>query len=132
MLDRGPNDPDLEMMMKKLLLMFAFAMTLVGLSGCAPEPITVTQDTVIIDVRTSSEFAAGHLEGALNIDVQSSDFDARISELPVDGQYIIYCRSGNRSASAISRMTELGFTNLANGGGLSQASEATGIPVTTP
>jgi phage shock protein E len=50
-----------------------------------------------------------------------------VSELDPDADYVVSCRSGNRSAAAIDRMTDLGFTSLVNGGGLDQAAEATGI-----
>ncbi|KRO39104.1 MAG: hypothetical protein ABR66_05425 [Microbacteriaceae bacterium BACL25 MAG-120322-bin65] len=84
---------------------------------------------MIIDVRTPSEFAAGHLEGALNIDVQSGDFAAQINELDTQGTYYIYCRSGNRSGQAIAQMTNMGFSNMTNGGGVADASKASGIPI---
>lgn len=101
------------------------------LSACAPaaEPLELTDDTVIIDVRTPAEFAEGHLDGALNIDVQSAEFDALIAELPTDGDYVVYCRSGNRSATAIGRMEQVGFTSLLNGGSLQQAADATGLEI---
>ena len=67
-------------------------------------------------MRTPSEFEAGHLDGALNIDVQAADFADRVSELPKGDQYVVYCRSGNRSAAAIKVMLDLGFTNLIDGG----------------
>lgn len=101
------------------------------LAGCAPaaEPLELTDDTVIIDVRTPTEFAEGHLDGALNIDVQSAEFDALIAELPTDGDYVVYCRSGNRSATAVERMERVGFTSLVNGGSLQQAADATGLEI---
>jgi rhodanese-related sulfurtransferase len=84
---------------------------------------------VIIDVRTPAEFATGHLEGAVNIDVQSPDFGTLISQLPTDGEYFVYCRSGNRSAQAIAQMEASGFNDLTNGGSVAEASSMTGIPV---
>jgi rhodanese-related sulfurtransferase len=89
----------------------------------------VASGAVLIDVRTPEEFAGGHLDGALNIDVQSADFDARITELDPAGTYLIYCRSGNRSAAAIETMEGLGFTNLSDLGSLSEAADATGVAI---
>jgi len=83
----------------------------------------------LIDVRTPAEFASGHLEGADNIDVQSSDFAAKVSQLPKDAPYVVYCRSGNRSAAAIEQMQSLGFTNLLDGGSVQEAASLTGLPV---
>lgn len=110
----------------------AASLTLVA-AGCASTPaassISVDADTILLDVRTPAEFASGHLDGAINVDVQSADFDALVSDLDVDGSYLVYCRSGNRAAAAIDRMSALGFTALQNGGGLDQAAQATGLDI---
>jgi rhodanese-related sulfurtransferase len=92
----------------------------------------VAADAVVIDVRTPEEFASGHLAGAVNIDVQAPDFDARIAELDPSAGYVVYCRSGNRADQAITRMAEVGFSDLTNGGSVQDASAATGLPVVTP
>ena len=99
-----------------------------SLAACAPTtaPITIGSDTVIIDVRTADEFASGHLTGAVNVDLQSASFDAQVAQLPLDGEYVIYCRSGNRSAAAVERMQNLGFVTLTDAGGLDSAAVATG------
>ena len=119
-------------LLSRLLAPLAVAFAVVfGVAACAPtaEAIDVTSDTVIIDVRTPAEYVGGHLDGAVNIDVQSPEFDALVSELPTDGEYVVYCRSGNRSAAAIDRMETLGFTSVVNAGGVDAASSATGIPI---
>ena len=120
--------------MKKLLATLALiAGAGLGLAGCAStEPVDISADTVIIDVRTPGEFASGHLEGAVNIDIQSPDFAAQVMELDKDGEYFIYCRSGNRSGQAISQMDKMGFTDMTNGGGVQQASDLSGIDIVTP
>lgn len=100
--------------------------------SAAPDPAAanaVAAGATIIDVRTPAEFADGHLDGAVNIDVQASDFDQRISELDPDGTYLIYCRSGNRSAVAVDRMGALGFGDLSDLGSVAEASSATGVAV---
>lgn len=48
----------------------------------------------MIDVRTPAEFASGHLEGAINIDVQSPDFDQQVAQLDPSATYLVYCRGG--------------------------------------
>lgn len=118
--------------LSRILAPLAVAFTVVfGAAACAPtaEAIDVSSDTVTIDVRTPAEYADGHLDGAVNIDVQSPEFGTLVSALPTDGEYVVYCRSGNRSAAAIERMETLGFTSLVNAGGVEAASSATGIPV---
>ncbi len=104
-----------------------------GMAGCAPgvaaSSIEITQQTVILDVRTPAEFAEGHLDGALNIDVQDAGFDAQIAQLDPALSYVVYCRSGNRSAQAMERMASAGFQNLVNAGGIQDAAAATGLAV---
>lgn len=118
---------------KKLLTALAlFLGASLGLAGCsAADSVELSDDTVIIDVRTPAEFEAGHLEGAINIDVQSPDFAAQMMELDPNGEYYVYCRSGNRSAAAISWMNQMGFDGetITNGGGYKDASNETGIPL---
>jgi rhodanese-related sulfurtransferase len=88
--------------------------------------------TVVVDVRTPGEYAAGHLDGAVNIDVESPDFATQIAALPKDTQYAVYCRSGRRSALATGQMSAAGFTSLVNleGGGIADL-QAAGAPIAT-
>ena len=105
-----------------------FGLTL-GLSGCSSQTVDMSTVTAVIDVRTPVEFAEGHLEGAVNIDWQDAGFADAVSALDKDGTYVIYCRSGNRSAQAIDAMTSMGFTDLTNAGGYLDASNLTGLPL---
>ncbi len=119
-------------LLSRILAPLAVALTvLLGVTACAPatEAIAVASDTVIIDVRTPAEFTGGHLEGAVNIDVRSPEFSALVTELPSDGDYVVYCQSGNRSTAAIEQMETLGFTSVVNAGGINAASRATGVAI---
>lgn len=102
-------------------------------SSASTESVATSQvdvaNAALIDVRTPSEFASGHLEGASNIDVQSANFTAQVAQLPKDAPYVVYCRSGNRSTDAIATMQDLGFTKLVNGGSVQEAASLTGKPV---
>lgn len=98
--------------------------TLALLAGCSTD--TISADTVIIDVRTPAEFAAGHLEGATNIDIEAADFATKIGKLDKAKSYFVYCRSGNRSAQAITKMKAAGFTHLVDGGGIDAAARTAG------
>jgi rhodanese-related sulfurtransferase len=69
---------------------------------------------MIIDVRTADEFKSGHLAGAVNIDYRSPDFKSNIDQLDRHKEYLIYCRSGVRSAGAMQIMLDLGFSRLHN------------------
>ena len=66
----------------------------------------------VVDVRTESEFKSGCISGAKNIDVQASDFDNKIAALDKAKPYLVYCRAGHRSATAIAKMKAAGFSNL--------------------
>jgi len=71
----------------------------------------------IVDVRSAGEFNSGHLKGAVNIDVSGSSFTSKIEALDKSKTYLVYCRSGARSASASSVMAGKGLKvfNLAGG-----------------
>ena len=83
----------------------------------------------VIDVRTADEYAAGHLEGAVNIDVEAGNFDAAIAQLDKDKTYLVYCRSGRRSAIAKENMHTAGFHNVIDAGGLDAAANTTGLAI---
>ena len=74
--------------------------------------LTGSPEVQVIDVRTPEEFADGHIAGAVNIPVQSSDFSARVAELDPNATYAVYCRSGNRSQPAVAAMSEAGITTI--------------------
>jgi phage shock protein E len=69
---------------------------------------------VVLDVRTSGEFSQGHIQGAMNIDVEAPTFDAEIAKLDKTKTYAVYCHSGNRSGVATQAMAKVGFTHLFN------------------
>jgi phage shock protein E len=68
--------------------------------------------TVVLDVRTPAEFASGHLPQAKNIDIEGSDFAAKIAALDKSTTYAVYCRSGNRSGVAMEQMAAAQFTHV--------------------
>lgn len=110
---------------------------LLGLAACSSAPssggsastIEVGEGTILIDVRTPEEHAAGHLEGARLLDFNGGDLATTIPTLDPDAEYLIYCRSGNRSGQAIALMEQAGFRNLTNLGSLEQAAKATQLPI---
>ncbi len=110
--------------MKKLIAVL-FASTLV-LTSCGSSSNAVDLNptdfqakaqeagVILLDVRTAGEYAAGHIEGALNIDVEGMTFENEIKQLDNTKTYAIYCQSGRRSRIAAETMTNAGFTNLFN------------------
>jgi phage shock protein E len=69
-------------------------------------------DFVILDVRTPGEFAEGHIDGAVNLDIQAPDFEKRLRALDRKRSYLVYCRTGNRSRRATVAMEALGFRSI--------------------
>lgn len=106
----------------------ALTVSAAACGGSSAAPADPSAYTAIIDVRTPAEFAEGHVEGAVNIDVQSPDFLSQIASLDPDGSYLVYCRSGRRSADAAERMISSGLT-VVDGGGLGDM-ESAGWPFT--
>jgi len=127
------------MSLKNLMMLVLSVSLVIGVAlmgGCAPSEVeTPTQiienitpqeastliqnnqnnpDFVIIDVRTSEELADGHIENAINIDYYSETFRDELNNLDKSKTYLIYCRSGNRSAKALNRMAELNFREVYN------------------
>lgn len=69
---------------------------------------------IFIDVRTDKEIADGMIPGSIHLDINSPNFEEKLNELDKDKEYVVYCRSGGRSAKACKKMKELGFANLNN------------------
>lgn len=120
--------------MSALVLMFSLA-------SCAPttsssgqeEPqAAVSPGAVVLDVRTPQEYAEGHLEGAVLLDLNGGEFARALPELDTGVQYLVYCRSGNRSGQAIAMMQEAGITAATNLGSLEEAAGTTGLPIVMP
>ena len=124
------------------MLLTALALVVVG-AGCAAEAAEVEasgprvvgaeetvelldarDDLVVIDVRTPQEYDEGALAASELIDIQAADFRQRIGELDRDVAYVVYCRSGNRSAQAVTIMADLGFTELYDAGGFADLAAA--------
>ena len=110
--------------MKKIVALLISSV--VVLTGCSSSPSAsnldaagfagkiVETDVVTLDVRTAGEFMAGHIDGAINIDVEGNTFDAEIANLDKSKTYAIYCQSGRRSQIAVDKMTSAGFGSLFN------------------
>ena len=83
----------------------------------------------LVDVRTPGEFAKENLEGSVNIDFRSSEFDQRISKLDKNQPVFIYCLSGGRSASAARKMAGMGFSEVYDMKGGIISWKRAGLPV---
>lgn len=79
----------------------------------------------IVDVRTPAEYAAGHVQGAIDVDVRAADFAQQLDKLDKNGTYVVYCHSGNRSTQATDAMAAAGFTHVYNlQGGIADLQQA--------
>lgn len=79
----------------------------------------VREGARLVDVRAPSEFAQGHIEGALNIPVQ--ELGDRLQELePKDKAVVVYCRSGHRSGNAARLLARAGFPAVHDLGAMSR------------
>ena len=97
-----------------------------GFSGLTEDP-----GVVVLDVRTASEFAEGHILGAVNIDQGQSDFIEKVkAALPIGKKIAVYCRSGRRSANAANKLAAEGYSCVNLKGGIISWKEA-GKAVTT-
>ena len=112
--------------MKKLIAFISIATVVLLLAGCSSTSTATNLDAaafsaktaeagvVILDVRTPEEFMAGHIQGAINIDVEGVGFDTEIAKLDKEATYAVYCRSGRRSVVAVDAMEKNGFSKLFN------------------
>jgi phage shock protein E len=87
-------------------------------------------ELTVIDVRTAEEYASGHLEGAVNYDIEGGQFSALIEPLDRAKPYMVYCHSGRRSGIAADAMVAAGFTQVYDLGGIADWMAA-GLPVVT-
>ena len=131
----------------RLLVAALLALGPVAVAGCSSEDGTAASDDAaqvrivntvdaramiddgarVIDVRTPEEYDAGHLTGAVNVDVQAADFHERVNGLDKSAHYVLYCRSGSRAGAAADMMLDMGFTDVVNAGGFDALATA-GIP----
>lgn len=86
----------------------------VNVDGFATQMKADAKNVVIIDVRTPSEVSQGAIEGAININVNDRNFLDKINQLDKEKTYLVYCRSGARSARACTVMCNNGFQKLSN------------------
>jgi rhodanese-related sulfurtransferase len=119
-------------------LLLALAITL-AFSGCAttqdpageeePTVMNITAEEgktmmeedptiVLVDVRTQEEFIEEHIPGALLVPVDELESLAPEMMPDKEATYIIYCRSGNRSATAAQQLIDMGYKNIYDMGGI--------------
>ena len=79
-------------------------------------PPELPGEVAVLDVREPDEWAAGHIEGALHIPMQ--EVPGRLADVPVDGQVLVVCKVGGRSAQAVAYLSHLGRDAVNLDGGM--------------
>lgn len=78
------------------------------------EALRKDKKNVVLDVRTWGEYQAGHMPGAVWMDVNSSDFTDKAKKLDPNKTYLVHCAAGERSAKACKKLDQLHFKRLYN------------------
>ena len=87
-----------------------------GLVNGAQAREAVSHGAILLDVRTPMEHEAGTIPGSKNIAVQ--ELAQRLGELDPNQSYVVYYRSGGRSAAAAALLKQNGFVNVVDLGGI--------------
>jgi len=77
-------------------------------------PIINIDDAVIIDVRSPTEFASGHVQNAINVPLDTITEGDVLKHARQDQPIVLYCRSGGRASIVHHRMKRWGFSNVHN------------------
>jgi phage shock protein E len=83
----------------------------------SPKATNLADGTVIIDVRTTDEYASGHVQGAQNFPVEQMQ-DGKFPTISKDTPIALYCHSGRRAGIALEFMKKYGYKNVQSLGGV--------------
>lgn len=90
----------------------------------------ITEDCLLVDVRSPGEFASAHLDGTINLPLgECSASDIKRLCPDTSASIVLFCASGMRSSSFKKLMEQLGYNNVKNAGGIGQVALMTGRPV---
>ena len=76
------------------------------------EKLWRAKTNIVLDVRTETEFATGHIPGATNLNINATDFDEKLAKLDKTKTYLVHCAAGSRSARASDKMKRAGFQSV--------------------
>jgi glyoxylase-like metal-dependent hydrolase (beta-lactamase superfamily II)/rhodanese-related sulfurtransferase len=88
---------------------------------------SASAEMLVLDVREPEEYAQGHVPGAINL--PQADLASRLDELPRDSPLALICRSGARSLRAAQFLRQVGFEQVTDVQGGTQAWRAAGKPL---
>lgn len=110
----------------KKLISYLF-ITILLLTGCsnsyrninaeeAKNQIEINQ-AILIDVRSELEYNQNHIEGSVNIPLDTIDESIK-NTYTTNTPLIVYCQSGTRSKQAAEKLIELGYKDVFNLGSI--------------
>jgi rhodanese-related sulfurtransferase len=83
-----------------------------GIKQLSPREYDQKKGLAILDIRTTKEYEAGHIPGAVHVPL--SDIGDKVKKLKKDKELMVYCNNGSRSIWAIKRLMGMGYKNLYN------------------
>ena len=105
-------------LMRRLILMLCLCVFPFALQAQVVSFRGACQDA-LIDVRSQQEYQEGHAPGAINIPLeQLASGIQTVSGLKKNSRILVYCRSGRRSAQAVTLLKARGYTQVSDGGAL--------------
>ncbi len=90
---------------------------------CSQKDEMMNEGAILIDVRSASEYAEGHLDNSINLTVDTIGINIETLVPDKNATIIVYCRSGNRSATALETLNNLGYKNVYDLGAMSNCSK---------
>jgi len=109
---------------KVIVLQILFLIIFASCSSISPEEaqeiqeMAEGQEVLLIDVREPSEFAEGHIPGAINVPLDRLVDEIGSIAHGFNQEILIICRSGARSRGATGVLETMGYTNLTDVGGI--------------
>jgi hypothetical protein len=92
-----------------------YAYNLVTYSDILPtDLLKMKQDenTVLVDYRPQAQYEAGHIEGAINIEL--GEIKNNLDKLPKEKNIVLYCNTGTKSMEGAKELSALGYENVFN------------------
>ena len=76
------------------------------------EKMKIERNPQILDVRSTEEFVTGHIENAININWNGTDFNEKIKTFDKTKPIFVNCQGGGRSKKAADRLFAVGFKTI--------------------
>lgn len=103
---------------------FLLFLSLLFVACSAPDADTSRQVATWIDVRTPEEYRSQTVGTSINVPYDEIEFRIQNLDIQKDDPVIVFCRSGRRSGIAAETLQALGYTDVTDLGGFSDAQRA--------